>query len=561
MKIAFITLGCKLNQCETETIAAGFAAKGFEVSVGAPAASPADIIFINTCTVTSKAEQKARRIIRAALKTANLVIVSGCYAELNKSDIEKLDSGGRLKVVGISERETIAGLVDSIVGSGQWVVGSEQWVVGSEQRVEGSEQWVEGSGQWVEGSGQWTVGSEQWVVGSILSSRKQSTNECNNVEADIPDTTPATGNQQPATGNRQPATGLLLTTHYPLPTNFRSRPFIKIQDGCGRACAYCRTVLARGKSVSVPPQTILAALSAYEKAGALEAVLTGVNIGQYSVDSGQGTVDSQGTGDRGQGTGDSQGTVDSPVTGCRLPVGSDISNTKPETGNQQPATGTNLSSLLGCLLDNTQKIALRLSSLEPEAFTQDFIGVFKNDRIRPHIHISAQSGCARILRAMGRGCAAVDMLETIEQLRGARNDPFIACDIIAGFPGEDDGAFAETLDFCKKARFAWIHAFPYSPRPGTAAYTMKNRPPESEAVKRVAALTALAKHENRAYIERWIERGGTLNAVPLTAGKSNTLTLLTENYIKVKIPSSGTKTERCRLTSIDGEGIVWGEFV
>jgi threonylcarbamoyladenosine tRNA methylthiotransferase MtaB len=432
-RVSFYTLGCKLNHYETEIAAGLFKQEGFETAglhnpVLTDCSAPG-VIFINTCTVTSKAEQKARRVIRAALKIANFVIVSGCYAELDQKSLEKLDAPDKLCVVRPSDRARLTQVIKRLASE-------------------------------------------------------------------------------------------LPSSSLPAPLSRRSRPFIKIQDGCDNACSFCRVRLARGKSVSIPAKDILAELKAAEDAGFAEAVLTGVNISLWT------------------------------------------------------AGRSGLPGLLRYLLDNTTSIALRLSSLEPDAFSDDFFEVFASPRIRPHIHLSAQSGDEQILQAMGRRGSPQTMLDIVRHLREIRGDPFIACDIITGFPGEGEEAFERTLAFCAEAHFAWIHAFPYSPRPGTPAFTLtQGRVSERDAVRRVGALTALANNENRAYAERWLQKSGPLDAVivaskrrqlPLSSrSKERAFTVLTENYIKVKIPAgiyrAGVQC-RCRITHIDAGG-VWGKLV
>jgi threonylcarbamoyladenosine tRNA methylthiotransferase MtaB len=276
---------------------------------------------------------------------------------------------------------------------------------------------------------------------------------------------------------------------------------LKIQDGCDRRCAYCRVSLARGKSRSLGAGEVLELLAALECRGLGEAVLTGVNITQYRDDA------------------------------RRLPE------------------------LLDFLLENTRYIRLRLSSIEPEpgGFGPDFIRVLSHPRIRPHFHLSLQSGSAEILAGMGRPYNPADIGEGIRLLRSVRDDPFLACDIITGFPREGEGDFEKTLEFCEQIGFAGIHAFPYSPRPGTAAFDFSGRVSEREAVRRVGLLRGLAQKGRREYLRRWA--GGVLAAV-VEAGKGlprGFFPALSENYLKLlvaggdeQLPPAGTLL-RCRI--------------
>jgi len=265
-----------------------------------------------------------------------------------------------------------------------------------------------------------------------------------------------------------------------------SRGFLKIQDGCDRRCTYCRVSLARGKSRSLGAGEALKELRSLEERGFAEVVITGVNISQYR-------------------------DSDDAGTEMRLP------------------------GLLDFLLNGTDRIRLRLSSIEPDGLTDDFFDIIKNRRIRPHFHLSLQSGSAEILSKMGRSYAPDDIEKVIKQLRSIREDPFLACDIIAGFPGETEEEFEKTFTLCERAGFAWIHAFPFSRRPGTAAYDFSEKVSERDAVKRVELLTELARKGRRDYVERW--KGREVEAI-VEAGKGlpeGFVPGVSENYLKIHI--------------------------
>ncbi|MDR1143554.1 MAG: radical SAM protein [Spirochaetaceae bacterium] len=309
---------------------------------------------------------------------------------------------------------------------------------------------------------------------------------------------------------------------------FHSRAFLKIQDGCDRRCAYCRVPLARGGSVSLEAPELVRRLQALEEAGISEAVLTGVNICQYS----------------------------------------------------DPASSGALPELLGILLDKTGRIALRLSSIEPEgAFLKDsgFFSILSHPRIRPHFHLSVQSGSDRILAAMGRPYTGKDILQTAERIRALKNDPFLGCDIIAGFPGETGDDFEKTAGLCRQADFAFIHGFPYSKRPGTPAAGMKDQVGRDIAKKRLERLRDLSLEAGAAYIRRW--QGKTVDAVAENPPRNDHFPLffpaLTDNYIRLlvsaeragEIPKTGSSF-RCRIgRALPRTGVkqsdfdAWGEIV
>ncbi|MDR2467513.1 MAG: tRNA (N(6)-L-threonylcarbamoyladenosine(37)-C(2))-methylthiotransferase MtaB [Spirochaetaceae bacterium] len=411
--VALWTLGCKLNQAESEELAALFREQGYTVFDGTADARPADIHVVNTCTVTSKADQKARRLIRKLIKVcrAQLVLVTGCYARLNKHELEAIDNlapASRRLFVGITKEE-----IFSLVTQKTAATAAE--------------------------------------VGSGVDRSEARTTE---------------------RGGRHP------------PLILRSRAFLKIEDGCNNHCSYCRVRLARGTSTSVSAETLSVRLRELERDGVAEAVLTGVNIAHYQ--------------DGGRG----------------------------------------LAALLNLLLDHTAAIALRLASLEPPVFTGALFDVLRNPRIRPHFHLSVQSASTPVLRAMRRNYTAADVCAIIEKLRALRDKPFIACDIIAGFPGESPARFKETLDFCTAAEFAWIHAFPFSPRKGTEAAGLAARVPEREAVERTAALIELAEEGKRRYIGLWC--GKTVTAIAEKAHDAAGRFLATaENYLKLAVSARG----------------------
>jgi threonylcarbamoyladenosine tRNA methylthiotransferase MtaB len=222
-----------------------------------------------------------------------------------------------------------------------------------------------------------------------------------------------------------------------------------------------------------------------------------------------------------------------------------------------------LAELLSLLVSGTRRIALRLSSIGIDGVSGAFIEAVSMERIRPHFHLSVQSGSDRILTAMGRSYTAGDIIRAVESLRAAKDDPFIAADIISGFPGEGEENFAETYELCQALDFAWIHAFPFSPRPGTAAYAMKGKIPEREAARRVKALSSLAGKGKERYIRRWT--GKTVAAVieKNSSAGVNTIAGMTDNYLRVVLSSPEGKAPpssafQCRIkgpwNGVPGEG-------
>ena len=224
--------------------------------------------------------------------------------------------------------------------------------------------------------------------------------------------------------------GLDVTAHgdapvsAPTPTG-RTRPGIKIQDGCDNRCTYCIVWRARGAGRSMPPEEVLSAVRAAQARGAHEVVLTGINLGSYRATDGFGG----------------------------------------ELG---------LPALLDRLLSETDVERIRLSSIEPPDVTEELCRTMADagDRIAPFLHICLQSGCDETLRRMARVYRTDDFRRVVSTVRDHLPGAAIGTDLIVGFPGETDEDFERSLAFCREMRFAKTHVFRYSRRPGTPAATM-----------------------------------------------------------------------------------------
>jgi threonylcarbamoyladenosine tRNA methylthiotransferase MtaB len=436
MSVFVYTLGCKLNQLESEAYTDAFRNAGFSLFNPLTRDSPS-LIIINTCTVTSKADQKARRVIRKALRDHpdSRVLVTGCYARLDKAVILKLDDkkSGRLFVLEGMEKESILKLPDYL--------------------------------------------NENTVTTKDISQILETLRKQKDAEQDVFQFSPDR-----------------FSGH--------TRSFLKIQDGCDKRCAYCRVRLARGPSISLNADIVLERLKTLEE-NHEEAVLTGVNICQYCDISGK-------------------------------------------------LTANNLGGLLEYLLSGTKKISLRLSSLEPDSIDEDFIRVLSGKRIRPHFHISIQSGSNKILDRMNRSYNGEIIEKAVNLLRCSKDDPFLACDIITGFPGETDEEFYKTFEMCKKNGFAWIHVFPYSKRSGTVAWSYQDRVDEKEITKRARLLTDLAWKGRTEYVQRWLGREVDV-LIENGNAESSFCRGVSQNYLKLlvlhsceKAPVSGTVL-RCKI--------------
>lgn len=222
-------------------------------------------------------------------------------------------------------------------------------------------------------------------------------------------------------------------------TRGRQRAFIKVQDGCRYRCTFCIVTVARGEEKSRPLGQVIDEINALHRRGINEVVLTGVHLGGY---------------------------------------GSDLDS--------------NLSALVRAVLEQTEVPRIRLGSLEPWEFTDEFFDLFKNPRLMPHLHLPLQSGSDSVLRRMARRCKTEEFAAIVGRLRADRPNFNITTDIIVGFPGETEQEWQESLDFIRRVGFGHIHIFTYSKREGTKAAGLPNPIAEMVKKQRSQELHALA---------------------------------------------------------------------
>lgn len=287
----------------------------------------------------------------------------------------------------------------------------------------------------------------------------------------------------------------------------RTRAFVKVQDGCDNACAFCVTTMARGVGRSRPAPEIVREVNALHALGYQEMVLTGVHLGSYGHD-----------------LGDRDG----------------------------------LYRLITMLLAETAVPRLRVSSLEPWDLSPDFFGLWQNPRLCRHLHLPLQSGCDATLKRMLRRTSQAQFRALVAAARAAIPGVSITSDMIVGFPGETDAEFAVSEAFAQEMNFAGIHVFRYSRRPGTAAARMRAQVSEDVKKARSARLLALAEQGERAFAQAligqmfnvlWEQVAGATDDGFINVG-------YTDHYIRVRCVHPRALTDMitpARLEGFDGQ--------
>jgi len=403
LKVAFQTLGCKVNQYETEAMQKIFLSAGYELTAEI---ETADVVVVNTCTVTSLSSQKSRQIIRRATKANknSVLAVVGCYAQNAPEEISKID--GVDIIIGTADRMKIVELVEK-----------------------------------------------------VLQNRAEKIFQVQGVEN--------------------------ISEFEELPhTPQRTRAFLKIEDGCNNFCSYCIIPYVRGRVRSRSIESIRAECLELAQKNFKEVVLTGIHIGAYGKDF---------------------------------------------------AEKMNLVDAVKVVLENAKPVRLRLGSIESVEMTAELLNLMQTDsRICNHLHLPLQSGSDEILKAMHRPYTTKNFADLISEV--VEKIPYISIgtDLIAGFPGETEKHFEETLQFLKSQPFSKIHVFPFSAREGTLAATLDNQIDSQTKKLRVAKVLEIAKAKEKIFAEKLI--GRTVEIISETE-ENNFIDGLTKNYVRVKIPA------------------------
>ena len=422
--------GCRATDADAAAIRAELSAAGLEPSHDQAAS---DVVVLNTCTVTASADTQARDAVRKIHRAnpAARIVVTGCYAQRAPEEIAALD--GVAFVVGNSHQSRIAELVRDTappVGGGAGLVSAEQLGAGALSLSRGPAKILTGDI------------FEQSVVQLAPFAERGSALD-------------------------------------------RTRPILKIQDGCNNRCSYCVIPFVRGKSRSLAPDDVVREVRELIAAGAKEIVLSGINLGSY---------------------------------------GRDFS------------PRVELAVVLRRILDETSLEQLRFSSIEPQDVTEEFVALAASTlRIAPHFHVPLQSGSDKILKAMHRWYRAAHYAERIKLIRSRMPHAAIGADVIVGFPSESAEDFRATRELIEALPFTYLHVFSFSARPGTGAEALGEKVNENAIHERARELRALGRAKAAEFRASQAESGRTVRALTLARGGPGYTEALTASYLKVRI--------------------------
>ena len=238
-----------------------------------------------------------------------------------------------------------------------------------------------------------------------------------------------------------------LFSYQPAFDTFHTRSLIKIHDGCNNFCSYCIIPMVRGRATSRPAADIYNNVREGVAHGFKEIVLTGVNLGRYQHE------------------------------------------------------GTDFEQLVENILNIDGDFRVRVSSIEPDQFSDHFLALFQHEKLAPHMHICLQSGSDDTLKRMNRHYTANQFREMCQRIKAFRPDFNITTDIIVGFPGETETTFKESCDFAREIGFSHIHTFKYSVRTGTKAATMPNQVPEKVKTERSEVMRQISLENKNRYFD------------------------------------------------------------
>ena len=435
------TLGCKVNQFESETLEQALVNQGYRPASGE---ETADLCIINTCTVTQKASMQSRQAIRRAIRSnpGARILVTGCYAQTEPEAIQK-----------------IAGIHD-IVGHGDKL----------------------------------KIPERLFLTETMKSERAEKPK--------------SRGAEEPMFPNP----GASVLPNFRLQRDrSRTRPFLKIQDGCNAFCAYCIVPFARGRSQSLPLESVLESVRRLKADGIHEIVLTGIHLGHYGLD------------------------------------------LRPETC---------LTDLLAAVESAGLMERIRISSIEPAEVSDELIDRVAGSQVFcHHFHIPLQSGDNDVLKRMNRPYTREMFHHLVCRIHDRITDAAIGADVLAGFPGESDAAFDQTVSLIESLPITYLHVFPFSPRKGTPAYGLADQIPHSIVKTRCSALRAIGKAKKKSFYRSHIGKEVEILIEGERDETTGLLKGLTSNYIPVMVEGKDHLKHtlaKARIIRLQGESAMFG---
>ncbi|SPF49508.1 MiaB-like tRNA modifying enzyme [Candidatus Sulfotelmatobacter kueseliae] len=504
--------GCRATQADGAALERQFEELGLS---RASNSSQAAIVVLNTCTVTAAADQDARAAIRRIQRRnpEASIVVTGCYAQRAPAEIASLP--GVTHVIGNSHKHQLAEIVGATADSES--VLDSGWRSASSAAMEPPTP-----------SRALAPGGRAFIPVANLSA---------------PAGPPKPEAERPIfVSDIFAHTELLAAPVFDAP-NERTRPNLKIQDGCDNRCSFCVIPYVRGQSRSLPPDRIIGEVNALVDAGYREIVLSGINLGRWGRDLGPQAPDLRPrTPDLSPQPSALSQTPASGVRGLR----SDAAFQKLESRSRDPR----FEDLIRAILAETSIEKLRISSVEPMDWTDDLIVlVASSARIAKHAHVPMQSASDAVLRRMHRKYRPWHYREKIEKIHAAMPTAAIGADVMVGFPGETDAEFEATRRMVEDLPFTYLHVFTYSARPGTPAASLPNQVPVRVARERNRVLRELAADKKLAFMRSFV--GKEIEAITLKsecgAGECGAGTparesrpaefteALTDNYLKLHL--------------------------
>ena len=482
--------GCRATQADGAAIERQFLDQGLRPALDS---AEADIVVINSCTVTAEADRDARAAVRRLHRQnpERQIIITGCYAQRAPQEVAALP--GVSWVIGNSHKHELA----DIVRETSFVPLSE-------------------------------LAKERVFVSDIFAHTE------------------------------------LLAAPVFDSANQRTRPNLKVQDGCGNRCSFCVIPSVRGHSRSLPLAEVIREVNALVEAGYREVVISGINLGRWGRDLHDPRRDS-----RPRLSGRAQ--LAGASTGAKETVPYSFASDTTELSSA--ARSYRFENLIHAILAQTPLEKLRISSVEPMDWSNQLIALMaESTRIAKHAHVPLQSGSDAVLRRMHRRYRPWHYRDKIEKIRAATPTAAIGADVMVGFPGETEAEFEETRRVIEDLPFTYLHVFTYSARPGTPAAAMPNQVPVHVARERNRILRDLASGKHLDFMRSFI--GKTIDAITLntTAGlgcpaeqssakpfqtSSSFTSALTDNYLKLRLHGyhQPNRWIAARVASVDGDAL------